>query len=322
MKTEKRLFLNVDLHLFDGGAGGGAGAGDGAGAGVGDGGAAPHTADVPVKDIVYGKQLKTSAENPKKEPETAITSNTADEREAEFEKLIKGEYKDLYEKRFKQGLDARFKQQKAMEEQLNASKAFDPVREMLATKYGVDGTDANAILKALEEDNSFYEEEAMAKGMSIEQVKQFHKLERENAAFKRSMQEQQAREQAAQRFQQLTQQGEALKQVYPNFDLQAEANDPASGQRFRALLNSGVDVRTAYEVIHMNDIMGGAMQYTAQTIQQKTINDIRARGMRPAENGAGGNAAAAVVKSDPKKFTRKDRDEISRRVMRGERIEL
>ena len=257
-----------------------------------------------------------------KGPETQVTSNTADERRAAFEQLIKGEYKDLYDERVQQNINSRFKQQKAMEEQLNAFKAFEPVLDMLGTKYGADARDANAILKALEEDNSFYEDEALQKGISVEQLKYQHKLERENAAFKRSMEEQQRRAMAEQRYQQLTQQGEALKQIYPNFDLNAEANDPNTGNRFKGLINSGVDVRTAYEVIHMNDIMGGAMQYTAQVIQQKTVNDIRARGMRPAENGAGGNAAASVVRSDPSKFTRKDRDEISRRVMRGERIEL
>lgn len=319
MKTLKRLFMELNLRIFDGGAAGGAGAGDGAG--TGDGGGAPAGAEVPVKDIKYGKQQTTEIPA-HKEPETKVTSNTADERRAAFEQLIKGEYKDLYDERVQQNISSRFKQQKAMEEQLNAFKAFEPVLDMLGAKYGADARDASAILKALEEDNSFYEEEAMQKGISVEQLKYQHKLERENAAFKRSMEEQQKRVMAEQRYQQLMQQGEALKQIYPGFDLNAEANDPTTGNRFKGLINSGVDVRTAYEVIHMGDIMGGAMQYTAQTIQQKTVNDIRARGMRPTENGAGGNAAAAVVKSDPSKFTRKDRDEISRRVMRGERIEL
>lgn len=319
MKTLKRLFMELNLRIFDGGAAGGAGAGDGAG--TGDGGGAPAGAEVPVKDIKYGKQQTTEIPA-HKGPETQVTSNTADERRAAFEQLIKGEYKDLYDERVQQNISSRFKQQKAMEEQLNALKAFEPVLDMLGTKYGADARDANAILKALEEDNSFYEDEALQKGISVEQLKYQHKLERENAAFKRSMEEQQRRAMAEQRYQQLTQQGEALKQIYPNFDLNAEANDPNTGNRFKGLINSGVDVRTAYEVIHMNDIMGGAMQYTAQVIQQKTVNDIRARGMRPAENGAGGNAAASVVRSDPSKFTRKDRDEISRRVMRGERIEL
>lgn len=326
MENTRRLFMTLNLQLFDGGAGGAGAGGAGAGAGAGDGAASAGNDggnaggnEVPVKDIVYGKQ---TTRDPSREPETTVTSNTAEQREAEFEKLIKGEYKDLFDKRVQQNISARFKNQKAMEEQLNASRAFDPVREMLAAKYGVDGNDANAILEALEDDTSFYEDEAIERGMSVEQLKQFKKLERENAAFKRSVDEQQQRAQATQRYQQLVQQGEATKQIYPGFDLNTEANDPNTGMRFRSLLNSGVDVRTAYEVIHMGDIMGGAMRYTAQAIQQKTVNDIRARGMRPTENGASGNAAASVVKSDPRNFTKKDRDEISRRVMRGERIEF
>ena len=88
------------------------------------------------------------------------------------------------------------------------------------------------------------------------------------------------------------------------------------------MLKSGVDVKNAYMVVHMDDIMSGAMQYTAQQISQKTVNDIMARGMRPAENGANSTGAATITKTDPTKFTKKDREEISRRVARGEIITL
>lgn len=57
------------------------------------------------------------------------------------------------------------------------------------------------------------------------------------------------------------------------------------------LLRSGVDARTAYEVVHKDEIIGGAMQYTAQRVQEKVVNDIRARGMRPPENGGSGHRA-------------------------------
>ena len=110
--------------------------------------------------------------------------------------------------------------------------------------------------------------------------------------------------------------------IYPGLSLEAEANDPETGEQFMRLLSSGVDVRTAYEVIHKDDIISGAMHYTAQKVKEKTVNDIRARGLRPQENGAQGSTAAKVVKSDPKSWTDKDMDEVIRRVAAGERIVL
>ena len=194
--------------------------------------------------------------------------------------------------------------------------------ELLANKYGVDGKDVDALVKAIEEDDSYYEDEAIQKGLTVEQLKKQKALERENAEFKRAREEAERRQNADRIYAQWQQQGEDTKRFYPNFNFQAEVTNAETSSRFLDLLRAGVDVRTAYEVVHKDELIAGAMQYTAQTIQQKTVNDIRARGMRPAENGTAGNNAAVTVKTDPTKFTKKDREEISRRVMLGERIVL
>lgn len=146
-------------------------------------------------------------------------------------------------------------------------------------------------------------------------------MERENAQFRRTEEERARQENADRILAGWMQQTEQVKQAYGSFDLRNEINDPETGERFLGLLRSGVDVKTAYEVIHKDDIIGGAMQYTAQQVEKRTVDAIRARGMRPQENG-GSSAAAVIRKTDPKSFTRKDREEISRRVLRGERIEL
>ena len=61
------------------------------------------------------------------------------------------------------------------------------------------------------------------------------------------------------------------------------------------------------------------MQYAVQQASQKIVNGIKAKGSRPTENGVS-SGSAAVVKSDVNALTKKDREEIERRVMRGERI--
>ena len=61
------------------------------------------------------------------------------------------------------------------------------------------------------------------------------------------------------------------------------------------------------------------MQYTAKQVEGKLANKIRAGQNRPAE-GAMRSQNAVVTKSDVSQLTKADRQEIARRVARGERI--
>jgi hypothetical protein len=110
-------------------------------------------------------------------------------------------------------------------------------------------------------------------------------------------------------------QAESAKSVYPSFDLRTEMQNP----QFVNLLRSNVDVKTAFEVLHKDEIIPAAMQYTAKTVEQKLTNKIIANGARPAENG-NSSQSATVVKSDVSQLSKADREEIIRRVQRGEKI--
>ena len=113
------------------------------------------------------------------------------------------------------------------------------------------------------------------------------------------------------------QQAEEAKTLYPNLDLNVESQNP----QFRQLLMAGVNVGTAYMALHQDEVLTAAMQHTAKTVEQKLSNKIAAGNARPAENGASGQSAA-VIKSDPSKWTKADREEVRRRAARGERIYL
>jgi hypothetical protein len=97
--------------------------------------------------------------------------------------------------------------------------------------------------------------------------------------------------------------------------LKTELQNP----QFQRLIRSGIDVKTAFEVIHKDEIIPAAMQYTAKTVEQKVVNNIRANGMRPSENGVT-SKSPVEVKSDVSKLTKADRQEIIRRVRQGEKI--
>lgn len=303
MEIKYTLLTDLNLRLFDGGAAaGGEGGGGDAGAGTPTG-------------------TQTAQEIPAQEPSTSVTTKQKDERKAAFESLIKGEYKELYDERVQSTINARFKQMKGLEERVAQLDELQPMLEMLASKYGVDAKNVDKLVSAIQEDDSYYQDEAMQKGLTVEQLKNIKKMERENAEFKRAAAERERQENAARVYANWQQQADACKQMYANFDLRSEIESPETGKRFTDLLKSGVDVKTAFEVIHKDEIIGSAMQYTAQQVQQKVTNDIRARGLRPEENG-GSNSAAVITKSDPSKWTKKDRDAIAKRVLRGERIEL
>lgn len=299
-------YLNLMLQLFADGGDGGTGA-EGT-TGVTETAAVSQTrkATNPLANVKYGKQEEAAP--PPEEPKQTATPD----RNAEFEKLIKGEYKDLYDARMQNAIRGRLK---ATEDTVNRFNALTPTLELLAEKYGVDANDVEALNKAIEEDESFFQDEALEKGMTVQQLKEFRKMQRENADLKRQMSDQQTKERAEMLYASWVDQGEKTKTVYPSFDLKAEMENP----RFVDLLRNNIDVRTAYEVLHKDEIIPAAMQFTAKTVEQKLTNKIIAGGQRPTENGMN-SQGAAVVKSDVSQLSKADRQEIIRRVQRGEKI--
>ena len=313
------ILRSIDLQLFaEGGSSASAAGAEGSGTGAGGGTTAdgmPATSarakKNPLADVRYG--IQENAED----AQVADAQNTAgqvsaEERAAKFEALIKGEYKDLYDAKMQDTIQKRLKGTKDTVDKYNA---LAPTLETLAKKYGVDPTDIEALNHAIDEDNTFFEDEALEKGISVEQLKEIRKIERENADLKKQMREQSVRENADRIYAGWLEQSDALKQIYPNFDLDAEIKNP----RFVDLLKNNVDVRTAYEVLHKDDIIRGAMQFTADTVQTKLANNIIAGRNRPSENGIG-QTSPAVVKNDVSQLSRADREEIIRRVARGEKI--
>lgn len=237
---------------------------------------------------------------------------------ASFEQLLKSnpDYKAAYDAKLTKALEGRFAKQKTIEDR---QKKLDPIMDVLAGKYGLsrgdDGYDLEALSKAIDEDKSYYEEEALRRGMSVEELKRFKHLERENDQFRRTMEERERQEASQKAWGKVMQQAEEAKQVYPSLDIDAEMQNPGFGR----LVAAGVPVRTAYEVVHRDEIMGGAMQYTAQQTAQKISNAVAAGARRPNEGGMGAGSSAET-KMDPAKLTKEQRAEIRKRVLRGEAV--
>ena len=311
---EKTIFfpMLLNLQLFAEGAGGDGGTGAEGATGASATAAVSQNKGVksnPLANVQYGVQPTVAEET---SPAAKVVENPTEDRNAKFEALIKGEYKDLYDAKVSDTVQKRLK---ASKETVDRYNELAPTLEALAKKYGVDASDIKALNKAIEDDDSYYEQEALEKGVTVEQLKEIRKMEKENADLKRQMEEQNRRDNANKLYAQWMEQEKQTKTVYPSFNLREEMQNP----KFVDLLRSNIDVRTAYEVIHKDDIIAGAMQFTAKKVEQNLTNKIIANGARPSENG-NSSQGASVTKSDVSTLTKADRAEIARRVARGEKI--
>lgn len=319
---KKKLF---DLQYFGEGGGDGAGAGSETGSMGGSNEGQAENSDLanhrpgrrsnPLANVVYGIQEDQPATDTgaPKTPETQVTTRTAENRATDFENLIRGEYKAEFDSRVQNIINKRFAESKKTEEQM---KALKPMLDMLSQKYGTDAADFEGLAKAIQDDDTYYEDEAIKKGLTVKQLKEMKQLERDNAALREAQQEAQKRQQSQQIYSQWMDQVNQFNQKYNmNIDFAREAENPD----FSAILKNGASVEAAYMAVHMDEMMGNAMFRTAQTVSQKISNNIQSRAARPQENGIS-SRATTTMKTDVNSLTKKDREEIERRVARGEII--
>lgn len=316
MDTKYRM----NLCLFGEGAAAGAPAGgsaEGSATGSNAGVAAQKTQP---EKVVYGIQENegavvennTQAEENTTKNDAQTQSDPVDKGKA-FEDMIKGDYKEQFDARVKQILDRRFKAQEDLEKFKADSQE---ILDIMYAKYGV--KDLKSLQKAVQDDDSYFEEAAEAENLTVEQYKYKLKLEKENEAKDMMLRELKRREYADRTLAEWRRQGEALKARYPKFDLDAEA---AANPQFGKLLENGIDVKTAFETIHHDEILSGAMLQTANAVRKNVTDSIKARGLRPSENGINAQAGV-IVKNDVSKLTPKDRAEIARRARMGETIKF
>lgn len=296
------------IQLFaDGGSGGEGGTGAGAAAeaaGQSDAALAQQQtkgAKNPLADVQYGTEADPAA--------AGQETTGADDRAERFEALIKGEFKDLYEGKLKDTLSKRLK---GTEEVVTRYNALSPVLGMLAQKYGVDANNVEALSKAIEDDETFYEDEALEKGLSVQQVKEMRKMKRENEALKAQMDQRKSEEEADRTYAAWMDEAAKIKEIYPSFDLKTELENP----KMQRYLLSGVPMMDAFEAVHSREIIGGAMQFTAGKIAQKVANNVAAGKKRPSE-GAMRSSSAVTTKRDVSLLTKEDRLEVIRRAERG-----
>lgn len=240
------------------------------------------------------------------------TTNDAPDKNAEFEKLIKGEYRQQFEQRIKDNLKRRFKESSTLKEK---AMQTDEIINMLKVKYGINEDNMAKIADAIKSDDSLLRAEATQKGIEPDTLKRMRELEFENQNMKnqiaRGLEERRLNETVGA----WIKDAKELSKTYPDFDLGKESQNSA----FAKMLRAGVDLKSAYYATHHEEIVKNMVKKASQETSRKVTDSIRSRGLRPNENGMSGQSTA-IIKTDVSKLTPAQRAEIARRVSQGEEI--
>ena len=137
----------------------------------------------------------------------------------------------------------------------------------------------------------------------------------------------------------LLSEAEALRGIYPHFDLAVEMEHPVMGALLRG--EGKPTLRQLYEAVHLEDILEGrvassveaqvshavesavaeAVSAAVRDCEERLLGHIRARGQRPTENGL---SAAAGIRMHPAvdRLTRRERAMLAKRAENGETVQL
>ena len=339
------------LQLFageGGGAAGGTGAsggevgGDGAVSGVNDGVAAEHQRllELGVPEEKLRRRAKranaklpegavrttpSQAQEQKPQEQVATAKENPTEEKTETPATTRMSWEEImadpeYNKQMQMTVQSRLKSAKNAEETLTK---LTPALELLARKHGQDpaNPDYEALAKAISDEDAYYEDKALEMGVTLEAAKRIDQQERETARNQREEARNLEQQKLHNHFVKLEQQGEALKKVFPNFDLRTELQNPVFARMTSP--NVGVSVEDAYHAIHRKEIMSAGMQVTAQQTAQKISNAIQAGSRRPDENGTSGQSAS-VTTFDYSKASKEQREALKREIYaakaRGEKL--
>lgn len=259
-----------------------------------------------------GKDGEEKGEGKTKSPE---------ERRKAFGELLRGEYADLTEKLMQNAVTEAARR-------LEASPAMKGLMQALQEKYGTDANDLVALTEAVRngavKDDAYYEKLAMEKGVSTRTARELDKLESQNKHL--TEQQQMIQQMERQRVQQARiaelqagwdREAEQLKAQYPDFNMAEVLANP----EVEKMMRSGVSMTNAYRSAYFDHILKQQQAATARQVEQGVVNRMQQRNARPGENGTrpGG---AVQTKIDVSHMSRKEMEEMEKRVMRGEVITL
>lgn len=325
--TEKKTKA-LELQLFAEGGDGSAAAGEASQSAQSDASSPSREALGRTENAALDEQGSTDpkaegsgSENGEGEAGEEAKKPSPAERRRAFGQMMSGEYKDLADEMMQNAVQI-------AAQNLEASPEMRGLLEAIAEKYGTDATDLAALTDAIRngvvKDDAYFEKIAMEKGISVKTAREMDKLETQNKRLTAQQQAAQQMQKAAAERARIAQiqaqwdaEADALKAKYPEFDREEVLANPEVEKMMRA----GCSMEAAYRAAYFDRLMARQTAATAQQTEQGVLNRVQQRASRPAENGTrpGG---AVQTHIDVEHMSRKDREALEKRVLRGEIITL
>lgn len=310
MKAIINQAVAIDLTVFDDGAAA-TSSGDVAGnsetAPTGETTGTDDNTQSSNEDVVYGIQDDNTA----KEDTSEIPEADDKEQEMSFDELIKSKYKNEFSSKVQGIINERFKETKQTEAKL---EKFKQMAEVISAKYGLKGDNFDELMNAIQEDDSFYEQQAFENGMTVDEYREHLEQEKKMNKITQELESLRAEKQQQEYLNQWDREASELKEQIPDFDFDKELQN----DKFQSLVTMGWPLKDAYEAVHAREIINQVIPKAVEQAKVKTVQSIQAKGLRPSENGVSSNTSPAKIKNSVDKLDDKDFDEIKRRVRNGD----
>jgi hypothetical protein len=192
--------------------------------------------------------------------------------------------------------------------------------EMQNAESKVQNEGAELIINSEEEMNEEVESDVLDDGAGIEVEKEIINEETEDETDEIGMDDefQERKERLRNRISGWLRESGEIKEIYPDFDLR---NELRSSPLFSQLVLAGAPLKASYEIVHKDEIISGAMAYTADKVREQVVKNIETKGRRPLENGIS-SESAVMTAIDVNALTAKDIHKILKQVENGASIKF
>ena len=284
----RNIFL-LDLHQFDEGS-------------VGAADAAPSVDGLKADNAI-------EASNDAKDSNDNSLAKSEETKKPSFEDLIKGEYKEDYNKSVEKIVKNRFKNTKDLQSKLDS---YTPLREALASRYGLEAdAEVQDFVNAIYDDDMLYENESLERNIPVDELKRMKRMERENNEMRRMLEQEAMERENAEFIHGLLEEAAQLQQIYPDFDFDFESLEADTKDTFATMLKAGVPMKNAYESLHP-EIFTQAMGIVANKAAERVANSVKANKNRAVEGGSR-NFVSSPAGIDINSLTKEQLDELIER---------
>lgn len=273
-----KLILNLQFFADGGGEGDGGDSGEAIPSSV------PERAKEMYKDALKkNRPVKSEADN---------STDTSTKKMTYAELIASDDYKADHQAYMEKTIGDRLKKYKetdSLNEKMRASL------ESVAMKYGIDSSSESFLddlQKAIEGDDSYYEEYAYENDITPQEARRVVTLERKVKAQEEAKRKAMEEEQRNAQIKDLYMKSEQTKKLYPDFDLNTELQD----ERFRRLCAvNGNDTTAAYRVCHWDEISNQMIANAVSKTKEATVESVKANKNRPAESGLNASNPSSIV---------------------------